>query len=266
MLKNKKIIIIIAAVILICLVGVIIGIVVIKNTDNSNDNTVKTGETVSPEALKENFDTIFTNTTNGDDTIEVVFTKYKIEKEENGEYDVKVHIPLIDLETKDAKKINSEIKSIFVQKLKNIVKENTSYTIYSIDYVAYINDNILSLVIKAILKEGTNPQRTIIKTYNYDLDQDKIVTLEDILEDKNLEKQEIQNKILEEVNEAALKDSEVSNQFIEQGYNVFVRDINSEQYKIENADTYFIGENGHLYIIYPYGNKNFTNIKDVIVF
>ena len=50
------------------------------------------------------------------------------------------------------------------------------------------------------------------------------------------------------------------------GYNVYTRDLTSSIYKLENTDNYMLGADNKLYIIYPYGNANFTDEMDVIVF
>ena len=39
-----------------------------------------------------------------------------------------------------------------------------------------------------------------------------------------------------------------------------------DEFKIENATEYFLGKNGYLYVIYAYGNDDFTSELDVIIF
>lgn len=36
-------------------------------------------------------------------------------------------------------------------------------------------------------------------------------------------------------------------------------------YKLENTDNFILGEKSHLYIIYAYGNNNFTSETDLII-
>ena len=50
------------------------------------------------------------------------------------------------------------------------------------------------------------------------------------------------------------------------GYAVNVRDSNCDEYKIENSQNFFIGEKGYLFVVYPYGNKEFTSEMDIIIF
>lgn len=37
-------------------------------------------------------------------------------------------------------------------------------------------------------------------------------------------------------------------------------------YKIENTSTFFLDKDNYLYIIYAYGNNNFTSEMDIIIF
>ena len=43
------------------------------------------------------------------------------------------------------------------------------------------------------------------------------------------------------------------------------RDSKSEEYKVENAKYFFLGEKGYLYIVYPYGNKEATSEMDLVI-
>ena len=51
------------------------------------------------------------------------------------------------------------------------------------------------------------------------------------------------------------------------GYNeVFSRDLSSNMYTVDNSGTFFLGNNENLYIIYAYGNQNFTSEMDIVLF
>ncbi len=67
--------------------------------------------------------------------------------------------------------------------------------------------------------------------------------------------EEINQKIQLKLKEATLA---------EQGYNVYRRDVDSDIYKIENANEFYIKDK-ILYIIYCYGNNSFTSEVDLIV-
>ena len=128
--------------------------------------------------------------------------------------------------------------------------------------MAYVNTNILSLVIRSTLKEGNNPQRVIIQTYNYNLSTNEEMTLEEILEIKGLNKQNVESVISSQIKIA----NEEADRLKRLGYNVYTRDLTSSIYKIDNTDNYILGPNNKLYVIYPYGNANNTDEMDVIVF
>jgi len=145
--------------------------------------------------------------------------------------------------------------------LLDLVENEREYTIYNVNFLSFTNGNILSVVIKAVLKEGNTPQRTMIQTYNYDIDNDKIITLDEILKDKNIDKVNVQNKIIETVREKNVNTSILA----KQGYNIYVRDIRSDEYLIENIKTFFVGEDGHIFIVFAYGNQNFTETMDILV-
>ena len=128
--------------------------------------------------------------------------------------------------------------------------------------MGYVNTNILSLVIKSTLKEGNNPQRVIIQTYNYNLSTNEEITLASILEIQGLTKSVVNSTILSKVNEANIQAENLKRL----GYNVYERDLSSEIYNVENVTNFIIGPDNHLYIIYSYGNTNFKDEMDVIVF
>ena len=44
-----------------------------------------------------------------------------------------------------------------------------------------------------------------------------------------------------------------------------MRDSNSDEYKIENAKNYYLGDNGYLFLVYPYGNKELTSEMDLVI-
>lgn len=139
---------------------------------------------------------------------------------------------------------------------------NSYKTIYNVDYVAFINNGILSIVIKSLLKEGNNPQRTIVQTYNYDLQTGERVEIGKILSNKGLTTYEVQKKIKDIVNEAA----NAANILEQSGYSVFKRNLEDAMYNMNNLSTYMLGPSNELYIIFAYGNKNFTSEMDIVLY
>ena len=75
------------------------------------------------------------------------------------------------------------------------------------------------------------------------------------------EKEQTDDEKLEVFN----KLNSLKNELNELGYNKYERDINNNIYRIENTKIFFVGENKALYIIYPYGNANYTTELDLLV-
>lgn len=141
--------------------------------------------------------------------------------------------------------------------------ENTNVSekiIYSIDYAAYINGDILSVIIKSSLKQGNNPQRIIVQTYNYNIKTKEKVTLSNIIEQKNIDEQKLKSKI-DRALQIVKREEEILTQ---SGYSVYVRDLNSDVYKLENITNFFLDNDEKLYIIFAYGNQNFTSELDIV--
>lgn len=165
--------------------------------------------------------------------------------------------------------INNNISNNTMNNINNSINtiDNDSsnvnnMTIYTVEYASYINANILSLVIKSKLKEGDNPQRVIIQTYNYNLSTNEEITLDSVLEIKGLDHESVNNTIKSKIKQADEQSESLKNL----GYKVYSRDLSSDMYDIQNATNFILGKDNHLYIIYAYGNTNFTDEMDVVVF
>ncbi len=269
--RDKKQLIIIIGIILVCSIAIAIGIY----AQVTNSKITKTKEEkieANYEDLKNNFDTIFTNTVNKEGAInvenanvnydELIETKYNVNEKKETKYSIVAKIPLFKKETETTKKINQEIFNTFGGKIVDIITNSNTDTIYNLGYVGYINDNILSLVIKCTLKEGTKAQRTIIQTYNYNIDEDRIVTLDEIMQKRNLDKGKVQNQITQEITKLSKQNASFANQ----GYNVYVRNPNDDIYKVENTPNFFLGKNKTLYLVYAYGNNDYTSETDLVIF
>lgn len=269
--RDKKQLIIIIGIILVCSIAIAIGIY----AQVTNSKITKTKEEkieANYEDLKNNFDTIFTNNVNKEGAInvenanvnydELIETKYNVNEKKETKYSIVAKIPLFKKETETTKKINQEIFNTFGGKIVDIITNSNTDTIFNLGYVGYINDNILSLVIKCTLKEGTKAQRTIIQTYNYNIDEDRIVTLDEIMQKRNLDKEKVQNQITQEITKLSKQNASFANQ----GYNVYVRNSNDDIYKVENTPNFFLGKNKTLYLVYAYGNNDYTSETDLVIF
>ncbi len=241
-------------------------------SDNQNENTV---QELSQEEIKTNFNALFTNTLNLGDydttgilkinsTEDIVYSVYDID-EDTDYYELNMHIPLININSELAISMNQTTQEIFVSKANEVMQNQdaSSKTIYSIDYTAYINSNILSLVIMSTLKEGNSAQRIIVQTYNYNLETNEEASLVDLITIKMLNSDEVNSRITQVVTEANAEDEALQNM----GYNqIYVRDLTSNIYTVENAGAYFLGPSGDLYIVYAYGNSEYTSKMDIVYF
>ena len=275
-MKNPKIIYILIS--LFCAFSIIAGIYaqfIEKDVSLPNENTQNTIEEKTQEMLKTDFNDLFINTLNlnGFDTTgiqkinnekDIVYSIYDIEENSNS-YEVKINIPVINIKNELTTTLNQITQANFVNKANEILQktDTENKTIYTIDYVAYVNCNILSLIIKSTLKEGNSAQRVIIQTYNYNLVTNTQANLVDLINIKKLNKDEVNNKIRQVVTKANEEDEALQNM----GYNqIFVRDLTSDIYNVDNASTYFLGPNEELYIVYAYGNNEFTSKMDIVLF
>jgi hypothetical protein len=260
-----------AVIIAICIVAIIMAIYIpIANSMKPEENTVQDTsiELEENKKLAENFNKIFENKldyqnsnvntlgiTKTESSKDVIYTAVSTKRVVENRYDIDLNIPLINISNNTSvERFNEKIQSLFVDKANDIMLNATLNTIYSIDYMAYVNTNIL--------KEGNNPQRVIVQTYNYNLSTNEEITLSQLLEIKGLNQQNTENTIMQQVKSA----NEEAESLKKLGYNVYTRDLKSDIYTIENTDNYILGPDNKLYIIYPYGNSYFTDEMDVIVF
>ena len=265
-------------IIVICIVAIGIGVYaqffMEEDIGNNYDNDISVGgnqNLVTGQEIKQSFLDLFTdefyignfddsNVKKLDNSNELVYTAYSSSETVEGKYMIDVNIPVINIEGEVVNEYNSITQSVFVDKINAVISNSSVYTIYNLDYISYVNNNILSLAIMATIKEGNNPQRIIVQTYNYNLATGENVTLDDILEDRDIEKSVVENKIKTTINKA----SEDAKKMAQSGYNVYQRNPEDEMYKLENIQNFMEGPNGELYIIFAYGNNNYTSEMDVI--
>lgn len=267
--KRAKFIIIILTVVLFISFFTYIFSKVYKSNEKDKNNNFSQKTQEGYNKLKLEFDSIFSNSlineNNKYDVKKVdkeknlIYTKYENNTIEQNHYDLDINIPYININSEIINKYNDEIK-VFQEKVESILKTKNQNTIFTVEYNAYIDDNILSLIIRSNLKERTNPQRVIIQTYNYDLQNNKEVTIQDVLKKKNLDKELVQDKINKEIEVEQKKAQDLKSL----GYNIFVRDSKSSIYKIENLTEFYIC-NDVIYIIYAYGNEKLTSEMDMII-
>ena len=258
---------------IICVISIIFAIY--SQSNIISQNNIKTDE-INEYDLVNNFSNIFLNSINyqginvssinkKDNSKDLVYTSYEIAEQIPSKYSINAKIPYININNPMANTINNSIDTTFKNKISDIIAQSNNYNnqLYDVQYMAYINSNILSLVIKATLKMGDSAQRVLVQTYNYNLTTNEQVKFDEILSLKGVSK----NFASKKIKDAIIKADTASQSIKDLGYTaVFIRDLNSDIYNIDNTSIFFLGENGVLYVIYPYGNSNATSEMDVIVF
>ncbi len=266
-LQKNKIMIMIISIILVCSIAIACG--VYAQITNKGIGTKIKEPDINYSELKNNFQDIFTNTINKEATAKIdinyedmLYTKYNIQEQKDGKYNIDAKIPQFKEDNEVLNNINKEIFDIFAREILKIANDSSVNVTYNLDYVAYVNNNIISLVIMCKYKEGANAQRRIVQTYNYDIENNKLLNINDIIAYKILNKDEVQKEIQNEIKKINNQMKTIS----EQGYNIYLRDQNSDIYNLENTPNFFIGKNNYLYLVYAYGNNDYTNEIDLVIF
>ena len=273
---SKKRIVVYIVLIAICVIALVVAVCVqILGADFTNSifgvSTLKTRTEEEEQELRLNFDNLFSNNlqiSEGmpdnivkiDDSQEYVYTSYENGEKDTGNYELSVNIPYINIKEDVIEEYNNEIKEIFQDKVESILDSSGRNILFTVEYQAYIENNILSLIIRSNLKQGSSAQQVVVQTYNYDLINKKEVTLEDEIKLLGLNQYEVQNKIRQEIKDEQNKAEDLQ----ELGYQIYSRDSESDIYDIENSDIFFF-HNENLYIIYPYGNDALTSEMDMVI-
>lgn len=273
---NTKAIVIYTISVITCIIAIIIAGLSVYYGSNELDRLITIGGSsltqadVDYETLVSNFDNIFQNQLE-DYNIEInvkkinqnqdlVYTYYTKEENKENSYDLNLNIPYINIDNEIINKYNQEIKQTYEEKAQNTLQTENENIVYSVQYEATIENNILSLIIRANLKQASSAQRLIIQTYNYDLKNNKEVLLEDVINSKQLTVEDVEKKIKEKITTEQQKVQDLNSL----GYSVFERNSEDEMYKVENSKEFFI-KDGDIYIIYAYGNENLTSEMDLVI-
>ena len=266
---NKKDIILYAIAIIICIVALtIIVAIIFLGEDVVQKNKVEIATEEEKIELRTNFENMFKNNLTGEiqdieknnNDKDYVYTALETTNTSENNYSLNVHIPEINIKNDVITEINTDIAKRYKQEVSNVLNSKGKNTIYSIEYEAHVENNILFLTIRSNLKQSNNAQKLMIYTYNYDLKEQKSHTLDELIQILNYDKTEIQNLINSEIK----SQEENANSLKELGYSIYLRDSSSDIYKVENSDYFFI-KDGRLYIIYPYGNEAVTSEMDLVI-
>ena len=265
---------------MVCIVAISIGIYTQYFYKYSETDPLMIGINIGSEktieelhTLEANFNQLFQNTLKInsenvnivdklEETKDLIYTGYKLENEDENYYNVNVKIPLFNVDSAKAREINKEIKTEFYDKANNIMRQTDNYVVYNVTYAAYINEDILSVAIKASLKEGNKSEKVYIKTYNYSLTGEKLLSLKDLITLKKDTVENIQSRITSEIKTAYTNAKIIAAEY----GNLYERDVEGDMYKVENATTFFLTDDGYVYIVYAYGNNDYTNEMDIVIF
>lgn len=282
-MKNPKILYILIGAF--CVIAVIAGVytqffvkgekqseLILPHTQNVEETPIETEKT--QEELKQELTALFTNKleeTEEEDLTEViklnkekaiVYAAYE-NQSQTGSYEVDIHLPVINIAGEVVAGFNEITQKVFANKASEVLKNTNSYkTIYSVNYVGYVTGDILSVAIKSTLKEGNNPQRVIVQTYNYNLYTGQRVSFLGALTEAGINKKNAQNKIEKTIKTAA----DEANILAQSGYSIYTRNLNDEMYQVQNVNNFLMKPDGKLYTIFAYGNQNFTSEMDVVQF
>lgn len=280
--KNKlsyKLWIIYAVIFVICVAGIAISLSKIEYFED--ENLERAFGFIDKEAQKEDeynelkteFDNIFTNQIENlqqgnldiqkiNKNYDIVVTAYN-SKEEKENCLIDVAIPYINVNHKSAKEFNKKVDEIYKKKAEILKSQvSTLDTIYTVQYKAYLQNNILSVAIRSEYKEGNRSQKTIVNTFNYNVVEQRVITIEELLKIRNINNTDATKKIRDEIKAI----QEQNQALIDEGYALYKRDYNSSMYDALNCKQFLYGKNEMIYIIYPYGNKEDTSEMDVVIF
>lgn len=193
---------------------------------------------------------------------EIIYTRYDLKNEDENFYKVDVKIPTLNVNTEVAKKINKEMEKEFYDKANAIMRNLEGYTIYNVTYSSYVNKDIVSIVIKSSLKEDNKNEKVMFKTYNYSIPTGKEVSLKELIDLKQISIKEVQNKIDDEIEKAYNNALAISSEY----GSTYKRNLEDEMYNFNNTKEFFLTNEGNVYIIYPYGNEEYTNEVDIVIF
>ena len=276
--KKSKLKIFYIAIIATCIIAIMAALIIqiVKENEipSAGGTTTKLPELTDDKisVYKEQFNDIFENKVNYlennsykitkvKEDEEIVYLGYQNNETKVNDYELNVNIPYINIKNETIDEFNSQIKEIFEQKARSVLNSQNNNVIYTVNYSAYVTNNILSLVVRSTLKEGANAQRDIVQTYNYDLTNHKKCTIDQMLELKGITKKEASQKIKDEIKTVQERVEELA----KLGYTIYARDYTSDIYNINNVTDFFIGNDNALYIIYAYGNLNHTSEMDIVV-
>ena len=157
-----------ALIMIVCIIAIVEALYYVMNPniqdkkDVAENSLSNTG--ITDMSLVDNFDNVFqnsfknTNTSEEAEKIEAdkdyIYTSYEKAEVNSGNYEIDVKIPMININSEEIKSYNEDIKQVFQDKAESILNGSSNRAVYSVDYEAFLNNNILSIVIRINFKRG----------------------------------------------------------------------------------------------------------------
>lgn len=190
-MKIKKGIIIAVIIVLVIIVGVVLGIFLKKDdvkVNSDEENIITSGDIVESGEKEER---------KIDKTKDWVYSIFEGENGNEGP----VRIPYINLNSSKAKKINIILENCAAKIKDELAKEGVHFTYngndsaIAMDYEFYLNDNILSFVLRVDYESDAICNINVLE--NFDINTGKTLTSEEILRYKKIDEKELLNKLPE---------------------------------------------------------------------
>lgn len=272
-LDGTKKVVFFVVIILLCVVALFVAIYIEFFYQYSETDPFFTGLVSSEKTqeeitnMKNGFNDLFKNSLTIEESqrdkvdSSIVQTGYQIQNNDDAFYTIQVNVPTIQLNTQTAVDLNAQLKNDFYQNALGYMVQTERHIYYTVSYQAFYKDNYLSIVIKSSMKSGNDPESVIVKAYVYSIESDELVSINEMLEHTGITSKKAQAAIDKEIKAANNRSKTLAVEFGE----MYTRDVESEEYLVENAKNYFLTDEGNLYIVYTYGEDETTNEIDIII-
>ena len=122
-------------------------------------------------------------------------------------------------------------------------------------------ENLEYISTKLYSKTKENNQELIPQDFDLNKYNEKVLE-RDLIKYKETSVQEVQAIIDKDIRNAYNNAKIIAEQY----GSLYERDLSSDIYKVEKATTFFLTQEGYVYVVYAYGNNDYTNEMDVIIF
>lgn len=272
-LDGTKKVVFFVVIILLCVVALFVAIYIEFFYQYSETDPFFTGLVSSEKTqeeitnMKNGFNDLFKNSLTIEESqrdkvdSSIVQTGYQIQNNDDSFYTIQVDVPTIQLNTQTAVDLNAQLKNDFYQNALGYMVQTERHIYYTVSYQAFYKDNYLSIVIKSSMKSGNDPESVIVRAYVYNIESNELVSINEMLEHTGITSKKAQSAIDKEIKAANNRSKTLAVEFGE----MFTRDVESEEYLVENAKNFFLTDEGNLYIVYTYGENETTNEIDIII-